>query len=89
MFKRMIELKAKVKSWGNSLGIILPKSTGIKENQDVVVHITPARRMTRVKDILGRGKLVPPSASRGGTGRQQGHPDYPHADRGREAIRVV
>lgn len=58
----MIELRAKVKSWGNSLGIILPKSTGVKENQDVIVHITPARRGTRVKDILGKAKLKKPVA---------------------------
>lgn len=53
----MIELKAKVKKWGNSLGIILPKNTGMKENQDVIVHIAPARQVTRVKDIFGAGKL--------------------------------
>ncbi|MBW3018964.1 hypothetical protein KY329_02145 [Candidatus Woesearchaeota archaeon] len=59
----MIELRAKVKSWGNSLGIILPKSTGMKENQDIIVHITPARETTRVRDILGKGKLRKPVAA--------------------------
>jgi len=58
----MIELRAKVKSWGNSLGIILPKSTGIQENQDVIVHIAPARETTKVKDIFGEGRLRKPVA---------------------------
>lgn len=58
----MIELKVRVKNWGNSLGIILPKSTGIKENQEVIVHIAPARETTTVKDIFGAGRLKKPVA---------------------------
>lgn len=62
MFKRMIELKATVKKWGNSLGILLPKKAGIKENQEIIVHIAAAKKVTKVKDIFGAMRLKKPVA---------------------------
>jgi antitoxin component of MazEF toxin-antitoxin module len=49
----MIEIKIKAKKWGNSVGILLPKKLGIKPDQEINIHLEPARRVTRVKDIFG------------------------------------
>ena len=55
----MIEYNTKLKSWGNSLGIIVPKEKSEKEHlkidQEVRVIITP-KKMLRVKDIFGKLK---------------------------------
>lgn len=55
----MLEYNTKLKSWGNSLGLIVPKEKAEKEHlkreQEVKVIITP-RKMVKVKDILGRLK---------------------------------
>ena len=55
----MIEYDTKLKSWGNSLGIIVPKEKTEKEhlkiNQEVKVIITP-KKMLKVKDIFGKLK---------------------------------
>jgi len=55
----MIEYNARLKSWGNSLGIIVPKEKSegehLKINQEVKVVITP-KKMLRVKDIFGKLK---------------------------------
>ncbi|MEK6852301.1 MAG: AbrB/MazE/SpoVT family DNA-binding domain-containing protein [Nanoarchaeota archaeon] len=55
----MIELEAKTKKWGNSLGIIIPKefakSEGLKEEEEVRV-IIQKKRAVRVKDIFGKLK---------------------------------
>ena len=53
----MIELVAKTKKWGNSVGILLPRRLGIGEDEDVRVHIEPANSFTKVKDIFGTFKL--------------------------------
>ena len=55
----MIEIKAKVKKWGNSLGIIIPteiiKDEHIKPEQEVSIVINPKRFATG-KDIAGTWK---------------------------------
>ena len=55
----MIEYNTKLKSWGNSLGIIVPKEKSEKEhlkiNQEVKVIITP-KKMLKVEDIFGKLK---------------------------------
>jgi len=49
----MIELRAKVKKWGNSLGIMLPKKSGIKADQDVLVSVTPLEKFSKTRDFFG------------------------------------
>ena len=55
----MLEIEGKVKKWGNSAGIVLPKEflekEHIKINQKVKVIITPAKSL-RVSDIFGLQK---------------------------------
>ena len=55
----MIEFEAKVKKWGNSMGIILPKEKldkeGISKNSKVKAVITPAKTL-KVKDLWGMAK---------------------------------
>ena len=53
----MIELETKTRKWGNSIGILLPKRYGIKVDQDVCLHIAPAKKYTKVKDIFGLVKF--------------------------------
>jgi len=53
----MIELKTRTKKWGNSVGILLPKRFGVRADEDIHVHIEPAKRFTTVKDIFGTFKL--------------------------------
>jgi len=56
----MIECKAKLKNWGNSIGLIIPKEEAKKEklhtDQEVKVIISPMN-MTKVKDIFGKLKF--------------------------------
>lgn len=56
----MIERETKLKSWGNSIGIVIPKEDVIKENlhpdQKVKVMITPMKTL-KVKDIFGKLKF--------------------------------
>ena len=53
---------AKVKKWGNSLGIIIPKNVldneNIKEGSEIEISIR-SKNKTKVKDIFGilKGKL--------------------------------
>lgn len=49
----MLEIKTTTKKWGNSVGVIIPKSMGIKEGEKVRIHIEPEERYTKVKDIFG------------------------------------
>jgi antitoxin component of MazEF toxin-antitoxin module len=56
----MMELVAKTKRWGNSVGILLPKKMGIKADEDVRVHIEPVHRVLRVKDIFGKHRFKRP-----------------------------
>ena len=56
----MIELKAKTKKWGNSIGIIIPKEVirqqNIKPDQEVTLIISK-KPITRGKDIWGTFKF--------------------------------
>ena len=63
----MIEYEAKLRNWGNSIGIVIPKEEVEKEkleaNQKVKVLITPINPV-KVKDIFGKmkGKFTTPTA---------------------------
>ena len=52
----MIEYEGKLRNWGNSIGIVIPKEEVEKEklepNQKVKVLITPVNPV-KVKDIFG------------------------------------
>jgi antitoxin component of MazEF toxin-antitoxin module len=52
----MEQIKTKVKKWGNSLGIIIPKTIidkeKLKENNEIIITIQP-KRFTTVRDIFG------------------------------------
>ena len=56
----MIEYEAKLRNWGNSIGIVIPKEEIEKEklqpNQKVKVLISPINPV-RVKDIFGKIKF--------------------------------
>ena len=56
----MIECETRLKTWGNSIGIVIPKKTIKKErlhsNQKVKVIITTAKTI-KVKDIFGKIRL--------------------------------
>ena len=56
----MIEHETKLKAWGNSIGIVLPKEDikkeGLHIDQKVKVIITPVKTL-KVKDIFGKLKL--------------------------------
>lgn len=56
----MMEIKAKTKKWGNSIGILIPKDAIRKENikpdQEVTVLIS-AKPITKGKDIWGTFKF--------------------------------
>jgi hypothetical protein len=55
----MIEYETRLKAWGNSVGIVIPKDKiereHLKKNQMVRVIISPAK-MVRVQDIFGKLK---------------------------------
>jgi bifunctional DNA-binding transcriptional regulator/antitoxin component of YhaV-PrlF toxin-antitoxin module len=54
-----LQTKAKIKAWGNSLGIVIPKEIVIKENleenEEVEVII---RKKRSLKDLFGKGKGI-------------------------------
>ncbi|MEK6946229.1 MAG: AbrB/MazE/SpoVT family DNA-binding domain-containing protein [Nanoarchaeota archaeon] len=56
----MMEIKARTKKWGNSVGVIIPKKMvregNIKPNQEVTLMIT-GKPVTRGKDIAGKWKF--------------------------------
>jgi len=56
----MMEIKARTKKWGNSIGILIPKEAIRKENikpdQEVTVLIS-AKPITKGKDIFGTLKF--------------------------------
>ena len=56
----MIERETKLRAWGNSIGLVIPKEDVIKENlrpdQKVKVIITPIKTV-KVKDIFGKLKF--------------------------------
>ncbi len=55
----MIEYTTKLKSWGNSFGIVVPKEKAehnkLKVDQEIKVIITP-KKVLKVKDIFGKLK---------------------------------
>jgi antitoxin component of MazEF toxin-antitoxin module len=53
----MIDLKARTRKWGNSVGVVLPKELGIRPNEEITIHLEPGRSHTRVKDIFGKFKV--------------------------------
>ncbi|MEK6908858.1 MAG: AbrB/MazE/SpoVT family DNA-binding domain-containing protein [Nanoarchaeota archaeon] len=52
-----LQTKAKIKIWGNSLGIVIPKEVVIRENlqEDEEVDIVIKKRHT-LKELFGIGK---------------------------------
>ena len=56
----MIEHETRLKVWGNSIGVVIPKEDikkeGLHVDQKVKVIITPVRTL-KVKDIFGKLKL--------------------------------
>jgi len=56
----MIEHETRLKAWGNSIGIVLPKEDikkeGLHVDQKVKVVITPVKTL-KVKDIYGKLKF--------------------------------
>ena len=56
----MIEHETRLKAWGNSVGIVIPKEEikkeGLHVNQKIKVVITPIKTL-KVKDIFGKLKL--------------------------------
>ena len=56
----MIEHETRLKAWGNSIGIVIPKEDikkeGLHLDQKVKVVITPVKTL-KVKDIFGKLKL--------------------------------
>ena len=56
----MIEHETRLKAWGNSIGIVIPKedikNEGLHIGQKVKVVITPVKTL-KVKDIFGKLKL--------------------------------
>ena len=56
----MIEYETKLKSWGNSFGIVVPKEKvkeeKLKDKQTVKVIITP-KKTVKVKDLFGKLKF--------------------------------
>ena len=44
----------KARKWGNSVGLLLPKSAGVKPDEEVNVHIEKTKGVLRVKDIFGK-----------------------------------
>ncbi|MBI2542243.1 hypothetical protein HYV80_06040 [Candidatus Woesearchaeota archaeon] len=56
----MLQYKAKLRNWGNSLGIVVPKEEATKQklhpDQEVNVIITPSKTL-KVKDIYGKLKF--------------------------------
>ena len=56
----MIEHETRLKAWGNSIGVVIPKEDikkeGLHVDQKVKVIITPVKTL-KVKDIFGKLKL--------------------------------
>lgn len=52
----MLRSETKLRAWGNSVGVILPKEALKEEGLSIndVVEITLRKKSTRLKDIFGR-----------------------------------
>lgn len=55
----MEQIKTKVKKWGNSFGVVIPKeiinSQGLKEDNEVFITVQP-KKYTTVGDIMTMAK---------------------------------
>ena len=55
----MEQIKTKVKKWGNSFGVVIPKeiinSQGLKEDNEVFITVQP-KKYTTVGDIMAMAK---------------------------------
>lgn len=53
----MIEIKTRIREWGNSIGVVIPKEKAaegnIKANDKVKIFITREDDSLKVKDIFG------------------------------------
>ena len=60
----MMEIKARTKKWGNSIGILIPKQVvneeKIKPNQEITLMIS-TKPITKGKDIFGTLKFKEPT----------------------------
>jgi len=56
----MIEYETKLRKWGNSIGLIIPKEDvkkeGLRDDESVRAIIIP-KKMVKVKDIFGKLKF--------------------------------
>ncbi len=52
-----MEAFVEVKKWGNSLGVLLPKSSGLREGDELHLYMRKVSRKTKVKDFFGMAKL--------------------------------
>ena len=55
----MIEVEAKVRKWGRSLGVVIPKEKAIDEDikENEVVHLLIGKRRNVLKETFGTLKL--------------------------------
>lgn len=64
MYNSMMEIKAKARKWGNSIGVLIPKEVvkedNIKPNQEVTLMIS-TKPITKGKDIWGTFKFKKPT----------------------------
>jgi len=60
-----IQTNVRIKQWGNSLGIVIPKEVAIredlKENEDIVIII---KKKDNLSDLFGKGKGLKISAQK-------------------------
>lgn len=53
MYNFMHEVKAVAKKWGNSVGVVLPKSLGVVAGDELLLQVRPAKAYSRVRDLFG------------------------------------
>jgi len=60
-----MEIEAKTKKWGSSLGIIIPKiiveQENLKQNQLIKILAVETEAKTKVKDVFGKLKFKRPT----------------------------
>lgn len=60
-----MEIEARTKKWGSSLGIVIPKDLvereNLKENQFIKILAVETQKKTKVKDIFGKLKFKRPT----------------------------
>ncbi len=54
-----IQTRARVKIWGNSLGIVIPKEIALQEDleEDDIVDVTITKKNT-LRNLFGKGKEI-------------------------------